>query len=982
MRAEQSHAPSQRTIPSTVDATLHLPAPVGETRTVSFPAILALAPVVVAVLLWLVLGSASLLAFALLGPVMAVASYVEARRQARREHTRAQERFDRELSACLDRARRFARDDLQALWGAAPGSRLARSDEPAPAPGTFCVGHGPVKVRASVQGDMHALPADARAALDRLLIHEHAPVLVAGSRFSLAGNRSLLLSAGRALLLQGRQHGHPISIGITGVGQAFARELGDLGVACSLVDLSGSVAAQGDTLVLDFGSSVSQESAAPTFASTDAPIQLRMESTSRAVLLSGGSWLGVRPMLVTAEELRTRLDADRWTDSASNADAGHHLSRPSPGDPRSDLSRSAPPGREVSLSAEIGSSRAATFSIDLAKVGPHAVIGGTTGAGKSELLIAWALAMTEERFAHEIQLLCFDFKGGATFDALAALPHCVGIVTDLDPDEARRAAASLQSELRDREQTLREAGAAHIGQVTGLARLVIIVDEYQALVDAGPELQAVFADVSARGRSLGMHLILCAQQPAAAVRGATLSNCSVRVCLRVVSEADSVALVGSAEAAHLPTSAPGLAIFAAGGRRTTVQVERCTPDDITRRIHAAIEREQHVGHAPPRRPWLPALPTQLPLAALDPSLGAAFGLTDDVSARTQAPSIFEISQGAVVVIGGPRTGKTSSLAAIVQAARRAWAHSVLVIDDDPETAWDQLTADTALEAHGLVVIDDVDRLLARIDEPYRTELTARLLRLTRDSSDGSPAMAFSVDRVTAATAQLVAAAPQTLRLMGGDRSSYVLAGGAPADHREGAPPGRAIWRGLPCQVASASQGLRAVHGGEHGSQLGTVLKLRARPGVQSVLLVVSRQGSRLRKTLAAHGFECVSLDDWRREAPSTAAPGEPRAGGAHPHERRRAVIADVESWHSHFGLLPRLAADHEILLSGVTPVEHGTLLKGDPLPPLVLDPARSAVIRDPSGTVRRVRWPERAFCDETQDSGTAVTDSWVPRNRP
>ena len=97
-------------------------------------------------------------------------------------------------------------------------------------------------------------------------------------------------------------------------------------------------------------------------------------------------------------------------------------------------------------------------SVDLVRVGAHALISGTTGSGKSELLISWIASLCHNYNQDEITVLGLDFKGGATFSAIQHLPQCRGVVTDLDGDEAKRVALSLHAEVRRREQVLRVAG--------------------------------------------------------------------------------------------------------------------------------------------------------------------------------------------------------------------------------------------------------------------------------------------------------------------------------------------------------------------------------------------------------------------------------------------------------------------------------------------------------------------------------------------
>ncbi|NYF13395.1 S-DNA-T family DNA segregation ATPase FtsK/SpoIIIE [Pseudoclavibacter sp. JAI123] len=938
--------PDEQARPRLIEPVLCLPSPVADARVVAFPIIMASAPVVVAILLWLLLGSPAMLAFALLGPVMAVASYAESRRQASAQQTRAQAMFDRELDACIQQARSLAADELRRLEALAAETCTARAAPRLQAQERFCLGSGSVRLRVPMSGELRHLPEDVRSRLDHVLTLDDAPVFGGGATFEITGSPSLVLAAGRALLVQHAACAGEVRICAGVPGALLAQELSTLGRPWRWGD--AQVAEGGLLLVLSEGRDIESSNAAP--------VRVHVQSASAAsVVLENGSRVTLRPRFMTAEQLRA--SGPSRSDEAGQAgvdgkDAGE-LRRAA-----SITSRGgAQPVRleGAGLFAELGTHGTALFGIDLVTDGPHAVIGGTTGSGKSELLVTWVLALTESRSTREVQVLCFDFKGGATFDPLAELPHCVGIVTDLDAAEAQRAAISLRAELRERERALRAAGATHIGQLPGLARLVVIVDEYQALVDAGAALHSVFADISSRGRSLGMHLVLCSQQPAIAVRGTTLANCSIRICLRVVADADSTALIGTASAARLPADSPGLALVVRDSRIVEVQVRQRERLAVAGLVLAAVEREAHLGHLPPQRPWLPALPSRIALAAIaEDGPGLAFGLSDDTDAREQRPARFDAGLGAMAVIGGPRTGKTGCLTVLVEASGERSDSAVgriTVLSSDPESAWDQLCAADLASSPGLLVVDDIDALLAGVEEPHRTAMTEHLVRLIKASASCSPAVAFSLSRVTGGTAALVASAAQTLRLVGGDRSAYVMAGGQASEHDADAPAGRAVWRGRACQVAQAS---RPISNRDRDAEAATDRLAPVHGETDRELLVVARQPATMRRLLEARGFVCTDLADWC--AATTVTRGHPERGGSEPRSVQRAVIGDVETWQGRFGVLARLSAEHRVLLSGVTPGEHRSLLRGDPLPPLVVDASRSAVLRHGRGTMERIRW--------------------------
>ena len=191
------------------------------------------------------------------------------------------------------------------------------------------------------------------------------------------------------------------------------------------------------------------------------------------------------------------------------------------------------------LRAIVGQSAQGTFSLDLRSDGPHALVGGTTGAGKSELLQAWILGMAAAHSPQRVTFLLVDYKGGSAFRDCVALPHTVGLVTDLSPHLVRRALASLSAELRYREHLLARHRAKDLaelerrGEVDVPPSLVIVVDEFAALVQEVPGFVEGVVNVAQRGRSLGLHLILATQRPAGVIKDNLRANTNLRLALRV-----------------------------------------------------------------------------------------------------------------------------------------------------------------------------------------------------------------------------------------------------------------------------------------------------------------------------------------------------------------------------------------------------------------------------------------------------------------
>ncbi|WP_146252022.1 FtsK/SpoIIIE domain-containing protein [Xylanimonas oleitrophica] len=210
--------------------------------------------------------------------------------------------------------------------------------------------------------------------------------------------------------------------------------------------------------------------------------------------------------------------------------------------------------------------RGRTVSFDLVEDGPHLLVAGTTGAGKSELLQSLVLGLALSVPPRDLALALVDFKGGASFGACAGLPHVVGQVTDLDVALASRALDGLRAELRRREHVLAAHGASDLAALPAgtLPRLVVVVDEFRALADDLPELLPGLLRVAAQGRSLGVHLVLATQRPAGAVGPDVRANVSARIALRVVDAADSHDVLDSAVAAHVPVGVPGRAVLRVG----------------------------------------------------------------------------------------------------------------------------------------------------------------------------------------------------------------------------------------------------------------------------------------------------------------------------------------------------------------------------------------------------------------------------------
>ncbi|GAA0486367.1 type VII secretion protein EccC [Paractinoplanes deccanensis] len=204
-------------------------------------------------------------------------------------------------------------------------------------------------------------------------------------------------------------------------------------------------------------------------------------------------------------------------------------------------------------------------------MGPHGLVVGATGSGKSELLRTLVTGLAAKHAPEHLSLVLIDFKGGATFAGVTELPHVSGLITNLADDLAMvdRVRAALQGEQQRRQRMLREAGNVdsvreyQIRQAAGgvdvdgkplepLPYLLVMVDEFGELLSVRPDFIDLFVQIGRVGRSLGMHLLLATQRLEESRLRGLQSHLSYRLCLRTFSAAESRAVIGTPDAYHLP----------------------------------------------------------------------------------------------------------------------------------------------------------------------------------------------------------------------------------------------------------------------------------------------------------------------------------------------------------------------------------------------------------------------------------------------
>ncbi|HEY4225152.1 MAG TPA: FtsK/SpoIIIE domain-containing protein [Pseudolysinimonas sp.] len=465
-----------------------------------------------------------------------------------------------------------------------------------------------------------------------------------------------------------------------------------------------------------------------------------------AVVIADAEGLVIRQQRVDVlKGIRPDLIDDDWLDWVARGIAPIHDASPEEGDgsiPNSsrllDVLHLDPPTADAvaagwqrsprSTVAVVGESIDGAFSIDLSVDGPHALIAGTTGSGKSELLQTLVASLAVANRPDEMNFVLVDYKGGAAFKDCVDLPHTVGMVTDLDTHLVERALESLGAELRRREHLLAAAGAkdlpdyldlrARQATLAPIPRLAIVIDEFASLARELPDFVHGLVNIAQRGRSLGIHLILATQRPSGVVSPEIRANTNLRIALRVTDASESTDVIDAPDAARISKSTPGRAYvrlgasslvpFQAGrvgGRRpgtpstsngrdagaeplirTMTLAELADPaptaaraeatrseagDTDLRALVAAIRgAAERLGIAEQPEPWLPALPDEVTIESLVRAFGAdpaafSYGIEDHPSQQLQKPALIDLDVfGHLFVIGAPRSGRSQTLRTI------------------------------------------------------------------------------------------------------------------------------------------------------------------------------------------------------------------------------------------------------------------------------------------------------------------------------
>ncbi len=385
-----------------------------------------------------------------------------------------------------------------------------------------------------------------------------------------------------------------------------------------------------------------------------------------------------------------------------------------------------------SLAAPIGmmaGNKLFNFDIHEKHHGPHGLVAGTTGSGKSELLQTWILSMALTYHPHDVSFVIIDYKGVGMANLLEPLPHVVGKITNIGSNISR-SLISLQSEIKRRYAIFDKHGVNHIdkyqklyknGEATEpMPHLIIVSDEFAELKKEEPEFMSGLISAARVGRSIGIHLVLATQKPGGVVDDQIQSNSRFRLCLKVQDINDSREMIKRPDAAKLTQAGrtyirvgedeyfdlfqsfwSGAPYFGAinmeenvgnqvrvvdvSGKRIKTVFDEKTRfksdlDELTAIVRYICSEAKENGINQLQGPWLPELPEQLFINEIQ-SEGSFDGRTWNSSMewlkfpigkfdapKTQSQGVQYMdfaTEGHYGIYGAPGTGKTNLLKTVV-----------------------------------------------------------------------------------------------------------------------------------------------------------------------------------------------------------------------------------------------------------------------------------------------------------------------------
>lgn len=389
-----------------------------------------------------------------------------------------------------------------------------------------------------------------------------------------------------------------------------------------------------------------------------------------------------------------------------------------------------------SMAAPIGVTKSEIIYLDLHDKahGPHGLVAGTTGSGKSEILQTYILSMATLFHPYEVSFLIIDFKGGGMVNQFKNLPHLLGAITNIDGKEINRSLKSIKAELQKRQRLFAEAGVNHIDKYIQKYRekkisepiphLIVIVDEFAELKSEQPDFMKELISASRIGRSLGVHLILATQKPSGQVDDQIWSNSRFKLCLKVQSPEDSNEVLKSPLASEIKEA--GRAYFQVGtnevfelfqsaysgapeqtddmnikeyclyeinesGRKLPIYVQKKKKSAKTNRtqLEAIVDyvnaycKNQKINKLP--NICLPPLPRVIdyPNSNLKHNVDVPIGLYDDPDNQIQSTNYVDINNNNTLIIGSSQYGKTNLLQSMIKTiitTSSAKQSSIYIID--------------------------------------------------------------------------------------------------------------------------------------------------------------------------------------------------------------------------------------------------------------------------------------------------------------
>ncbi len=360
--------------------------------------------------------------------------------------------------------------------------------------------------------------------------------------------------------------------------------------------------------------------------------------------------------------------------------------------------------------------------------GPHGLVAGTTGSGKSETLQSYILSLAVSYHPHEVAFILIDYKGGGMAQSFIGLPHLAGVITNLGGNATNRALLSINAEIKHRQKVFNDYKVKHIDAYIELYRsgvasepmphLLIIADEFAELKKEQPEFVRALVSAARVGRSLGVNLILATQKPSGVVDEEIWSNTRFRLCLRVADKQDSNEMLKRTEAAFITGTGRGyfqvgndeiFDEFQSGWSGAEYQPDIPFSDDKNVKVElinligkngvpkkkkkkksdngnkvtqldAIVKHLNTVAHdnnvSELRQIWLAPLPKKLYLEDLPEiikpdgfSLLLPIGLVDSPETQSQFPIAVDfLREGHLLVCGSGGSGKTTLLQTLIYSA--------------------------------------------------------------------------------------------------------------------------------------------------------------------------------------------------------------------------------------------------------------------------------------------------------------------------